>query len=354
MDTNAALIDVIIPIYNVEAYLPQCLDGFLHQTSRAFRVLMIDDGSTDNSGEIAKGYADKYPSSFVYVRQENKGLGGARNTGFSLVTAPYTWFFDSDDFCAPTAIEHLAKAVENHPGVDIIFFNPTIYDMAAHSYQPWHDEDYIRFIFHGRDLISPKDDPRTLELEASVCRNLWRSEFLRECGLSFMEHVCWEDVPPHFALMHAADSAAFLDVEGCYYYRINAPRKNQITAGTGKSRLDMAPVLAKTLSIIKEQKWNKRDKAFLINFMMNYCLWSLRCTQDAYRKQLVDILHGFFGKFSFFFGIYYVCRSKACGKNKLSFLLFRSPLFYRMAYKRSTSARLKKFFLGVKKIVKRR
>ncbi len=353
MEMADILVDVIVPIYNVEAYLPQCLDGFLSQTVRRFRVLLIDDGSSDSSGAIADAYAKERPDLFTVVHQKNKGLGGARNTGLSLVKAPYTWFFDSDDFCGPRTMEAFQRALNQHDGVDVVFFNPVIFDMGAHAYQAWHDEAYIRLIFGQREVISPKDDPRTLELEASVCRCLWRTAFLKEANLSFLEGVCWEDVPPHLSLMHHAESAILLNQEGCYYYRTNAPKKKQITSSSGKSRLDMAPVLDEVGKFVEAEKWGRKDKVFLISFLINYCTWTLHATDDAYRKELVDIFYRFFHRFGFFFALHYLCCSPACFKNKFTFLLFRSPCFHSLAYSRARSSRLKKLFLRVKRMVKK-
>ena len=348
------LIDVIIPIYNVEAYLPQCLDAFLSQTQKRFHAILVDDGSKDSSGAIAKNYASAHPELFTLVQQENRGLGGARNNGLKHAKAPYVWFFDSDDFCAPRAIEHLCKAIESNPDTDIVFFNPIIFDMAINAYQEWHDAPYIRRIFKDRETISPKDEPRTLELEASVCRCLWRREFLLEAGLSFMEGVCWEDVPPHFLLMHKACSAVFTEAEGCYYYRVNPPKKKQITSGSGKTRLDIGPVLSEVHRIVSDGSWKKREKVFVINFLVKYCMWTLHSTDDEFRRPLVDILHAFFHKFHLPFGIYYFFASKSSMKDRLCFSLFRSPILYRLAYKRSSSGRIKRMFLFVKRLVKGR
>jgi glycosyltransferase involved in cell wall biosynthesis len=112
---KAVKVTVILPVYNVEKYLKQCLDSILNQTLKNIEVICIDDGSTDNSYKVLRNYSLK--DSRVYVlRQENKGAGAARNRGLDVANGEYLSFLDSDDFFAPTMLEEmyeLAKANDN-------------------------------------------------------------------------------------------------------------------------------------------------------------------------------------------------------------------------------------------------
>lgn len=91
------LLSVVVPIYNVESCLVKCIESILRQTFQDFELLLIDDGSTDNSSNIAKGYAIKFEN-VTYIRQSNLGLGSARNTGLHSATGEYISFIDSDDY----------------------------------------------------------------------------------------------------------------------------------------------------------------------------------------------------------------------------------------------------------------
>lgn len=95
--TEDIKVSVIIPIYNVEKYLRQNLESVAKQTLKEIEVIMVDDGSTDSSAEIAKEFAEK-DSRFIYVLQENGGAGAARNNGLSRAKGKYLSFLDSDDF----------------------------------------------------------------------------------------------------------------------------------------------------------------------------------------------------------------------------------------------------------------
>ena len=94
--SDSPLISVIIPVYNVEKYLHRCLDSVIEQTYKNLEVILIDDGSTDHSGEICDDYAAKDVRIHV-IHQENQGVSAARNKGLDNVKGEYITFVDSDD-----------------------------------------------------------------------------------------------------------------------------------------------------------------------------------------------------------------------------------------------------------------
>src|SRR3954449_5241960 len=104
-------VSVVVPIYNVEPYLGDCLDSLAAQTFRDLEIVMVDDGSTDRSGEIARDYGARDPR-FRLVERPNGGLSAARNTGIDAARGEFLAFVDSDDVVAPTAYERLVAALD--------------------------------------------------------------------------------------------------------------------------------------------------------------------------------------------------------------------------------------------------
>src|SRR4051794_25232839 len=104
-------ISVVVPIYNVEPYLEECLDSIARQTYSDLEVVMVDDGSKDNSPEIAERWASK-DRRFRLVTQPNGGLGSARNTGIKHAGGELLAFVDSDDYLAPNAYQLLVEALD--------------------------------------------------------------------------------------------------------------------------------------------------------------------------------------------------------------------------------------------------
>lgn len=111
MENKRPLFTIVVPVYNVEKYLRQCLDSVLKQKYEDYECIVVNDGSTDGSELIAKEYIDKDYRFSVYS-QENEGLSGARNTGIKHSKGKYIVLLDSDDFIKVDALEALAKIVE--------------------------------------------------------------------------------------------------------------------------------------------------------------------------------------------------------------------------------------------------
>lgn len=104
-----AEISVIVPIYNVEKQLNRCIESLLKQKIQQIQIILVNDGSTDNSGKIAKEYAKKFPDKILYLEKENGGLSDARNYGIKHATGEYLAFVDSDDYISDNLYTDLEK-----------------------------------------------------------------------------------------------------------------------------------------------------------------------------------------------------------------------------------------------------
>ena len=102
-------VSIIVPVYNVEKYLRECLDSILNQTFKDFELILIDDGSKDKSGEICDEYAKIY-NNITVVHQKNQGQAAARNNGVKISEADWIMFVDSDDVIHPDLLQFLYKA----------------------------------------------------------------------------------------------------------------------------------------------------------------------------------------------------------------------------------------------------
>ena len=113
------LISIIIPIYNVEKYLNRCLDSVMKQSFQDIEIILVNDGSTDNSDNIIKSYL--FDERIKYIYQKNKGLSEARNTGLNIASGEYVLFLDSDDSIEPNTCYELSQVIERFE-VDIVVF----------------------------------------------------------------------------------------------------------------------------------------------------------------------------------------------------------------------------------------
>lgn len=116
------LISVVIPVYNVEKYLPQCIESVMNQTYKKLEIILIDDGSPDNCGKICDDYAQK-DKRIKIIHKENEGVSAARNNGIDIATGKYICFVDSDDYLVETYVEKLYKAIsENNADIAVCCF----------------------------------------------------------------------------------------------------------------------------------------------------------------------------------------------------------------------------------------
>ena len=109
---GSKLLTIIIPVYNVESYLPSCLDSVLNQTYKDLEIIMVDDGSTDASGKICDAYEER-DTRIRVIHQSNRGVSVARNTGIKEARGEYLYFLDSDDELSPDCIELLSQPLES-------------------------------------------------------------------------------------------------------------------------------------------------------------------------------------------------------------------------------------------------
>jgi glycosyltransferase involved in cell wall biosynthesis len=211
-------ISIVIPIYNVELFLEKCLASVKDQIFTSFEVLLIIDGSTDSSIEIANSYAKKDPR-FNVIEQENKGLGGARNTGIKAAKGDYLFLLDSDDFIDVHALEYLfAFAKKNE--LDIVVF------------------DYLKVTETGKVLAAPKfgngvvskekalENILSLSTSPQAWNKLYRRSLFIDNNILYPEKFLHEDLPVTYRVFYSANNIGYLN-KPLYYWLY---REGSITA----------------------------------------------------------------------------------------------------------------------------
>lgn len=282
----------IIPACNAEATLKRTLDSILRQSDDRYQILLIDDGSVDQTTQIGQGYAQQYPAKIQYLFQENRGLGGARNTGLRLVETAYVSFLDSDDWLMPDYVERILRrieAAEEKP--EIVMTLPVIWHEQSQAVQDWYDRELFLEIFPEDGLVvEPDREPRLYQFEVNACRKVLQMDFVRRTHFAFREKVKWEDVYPHFYLLSRCRRCMGVSVG--FYYRIGSEK--QITACTGGDRMDIIPVFGDVVSYIERGHDELIFPAMRV--MLRFSFWCIRMADVETRKPLVRRLHLFYKK----------------------------------------------------------
>lgn len=238
---------IIVPVYKVEDFIEKCLLSCMNQDydSDDFEIIVVNDGSPDNSLSVIKRLVEGRPNITV-ITQENKGLSGARNTGFKVAKGDYIWFVDSDDWIELNSLKTLAPYCAK--GYDIITF------CAANSISDTQDvirrskEDIDGFETTGIELLNhPSWQP-------PVWLNIYNREFLIKNNLWMMEGVLHEDSEFEPRAYYLAKKAIALNIV-LYHVRINP---NSISRSFNPKRAFDILKVSNSLNVFNKNVDNKR------------------------------------------------------------------------------------------------
>ncbi len=227
---HAPAVSVIVPVYDVERYLAECLDSLVAQTHDDFEIVVVDDGSTDGSAAIIDRYAAEHPELIRPLSKPNGGLGDARNFGMEHARGAYFAFVDGDDLVAPTMLERLhGRAVAT--GADLVVCGIENFVDGEASGTHYPEPDLSVF---GHSLA---EQPRLLyRVDASACDKLYSRRLFDVSGVRFPVGLSFEDVPTTYRLLPFANSVEKID-EPLYRYRKH--RAGSISSEYGARYLDL-------------------------------------------------------------------------------------------------------------------
>lgn len=205
--SNQADVSVIVPVYNVERYLPECIESLISQTYKNIEIILVDDGSTDTSGKICDQYAEK-DKRIKVIHKKNERQHIARRAGLQVATAPYITFCDADDYFAVNAIELLYKEIKEKIS-DMVFPTKGIF-----LYK--NKEKIVKSIFIEKETILNKEQfPIKMR---SLWGKLYKKETIKKCledVPSFKDH---EDFPVFTYYLSKINNISVIN-SSIYYYR---------------------------------------------------------------------------------------------------------------------------------------
>lgn len=201
-------ISVIIPVYNVEKYLAECLTSVVNQTFKDIEIICVNDGSTDNSPKILEEFAQK-DSRIKIINQENQGMSCARNAGLAVATGEYITFVDSDDYISTDLYADMQKYLP----AELICFNAKIFPMSE-KYRAL--QNYIQCKFEGEQPITEKIIKQT---NIHIWNKIFKTSVIRENNIKFPDGLYFEDFPFMFEYLYSINTAKFVTGKGYYFYR---------------------------------------------------------------------------------------------------------------------------------------
>lgn len=258
------LVSVVIPVYNVEAYLKRCVDSVLAQTYSNLDVVLVDDGAMDSSGAICDGYAERDVRIRV-LHQDNGGLSAARNAGMKLVRGDYVVFVDSDDCIGPRHIEHLLSCALHY---DTPF--------TVTGYMPVEEKSSLELkktIQPSNQLIPlEKAMEYTVKLGSPFASHAWGKLYRADLFplLHYPVGKAYEDQYVTYKVIYAAKDIGYEDAND-YYYTID--RKDSISNKDLVRKVDF-------LEALREE----------YDFAQINCPYLIQSLETRYSEELVSVL----------------------------------------------------------------
>lgn len=307
---NESRISVIIPVYNVENYIEDCLSSVFRQTVPFDEIIIVNDGSTDGSGKICREYQSAHPE-IILIEQNNMGLSEARNNGMKRASGDYIAFVDSDDWVSERMCETIKKTIADYD-VDVVYYASRIVKEIPIkiSYEAYaRDEAFANIVMSGFDSLK-KLFPDGYQMSAVMAA--YRSSFLKENHIDFIKDILYEDRYFSLRVITEAQKAVYI-TDKLYIRRF---RKSSICTSPA-SRKKIRDVLyghKKEWEYIRNNKrWNSENK------LTQY--YAIRSAVMAYQtdvssEEMPDLreeyMKSFFMEWLDFFEIDYMDENELC------------------------------------------
>lgn len=284
---------IIIPVYNVEDYLEECLYSAVNQSLREIEIIAVNDGSTDRSLEILKKYEKKYEN-FIIIDQENKGLSGARNSGLKVAKGKYIYFLDSDDYIELDLVEKCYNYSEDN-NLDIVAFDAKVF------YTDFNENDIINKFNYDRNNIIKSETLKgktflkniisSNQYRSSVCLHFYNRSFLIDNKINFYEGILHEDELFTFKCLLKCNNVRYYPNK--FFNRRVRPNSIMSSSKSIKNSIGYYIVAEEIYSLIKEDKELIKDK-YIIKHLSNiyYLAVNLLINRDndsekSFKKKLI-------------------------------------------------------------------
>ena len=275
-------ISVIIPVYNSSTYLRKCLDSVVNQTLKDIEIIVINDGSTDDSKNIIEEYSCKYKN-IIFIDQENKGIGKTRNIGIKKATGEYITFVDSDDYIKENMLEEYYKYAKKHN-----------FDLVIGSYIKKINNKEIIFENNKFKTGNVKTTPQILYLiEYGPWAKLYKRELLTNNNIYFDEKRKYEDMP--FVSKTLLKSKLIGQITEPYYYYII--HNNSETTTMDKRVFDILDILKEIKDYYKREYYLRDELDYvIIDKVTTYMLQQRVQKDNKLRIEFIDEGYAFLNK----------------------------------------------------------
>lgn len=291
MNKNKPLVSIIIPVYNVEKYLRQCLNSVIGQSFQDIEILIVNDGSTDGSLQILREY-EQLDKRLIIIEKENSGLSAARNSALEIARGKYIAFIDSDDWVETQMIELLYKKALAS-GADVVLYDCYDYHENIGSREECWASPYVK----NKEYIT-LSDRKDLLVPCLAWLKLYKRSFLDKYNLRFLEGVILEDTLWNLKVVSLAAKVVSLK-QKLYYYR----QRNDLIIGNmvmSKSNnyriFDIFKLAQNGIEFLDEEfyesEWSDISKAYIVWLLFHHSKMVKLSSKYKYYKNMKYLFSG--------------------------------------------------------------
>ena len=255
-------VNIIVPVYNTERYLRRCLNSLVNQTLKELEIILVDDGSTDSSGQILKEYEENYPDRIRVFSKENGGQATARNLGLQKCTGTYIGFVDSDDYVEISMFETMYRVAEQNQCDMVECHYRYLYEEGKRTKELKTRGDIRQYKSQKEMFINPQVSP---------WNKLFRREVLLQGGVDFPEGLIYEDTAFYMKAIPFIKKETYLEEPLVNYFL-----RGSSTMNINKSRRvgDIFPVLNNILEFYRNNHFYQAYREELEYFCVKILLCS--------------------------------------------------------------------------------
>ena len=283
-------VSVIIPVYNVEQYLRECLDSVVNQTLREIEIICVDDGSTDSSLDILKEYASK-DKRITVIGQQNLHAGVARNAGLAVARGEYLSFLDSDDFFETNMFEKMYnKAIET--SAEICTCHVRIYNMSKNTYEncSWglHDD-----LIPAKQPFAAKDIYEKIYQfnQGWVWDKIYKKSFVQKNKVRFQSQRSSNDVFFCFCNLTLATKIIVIP-DALVTHRLHV--KGSLENTREKSYFNIVNAVTKIKGFLEAKNLYKSVKVSFVNFAISNIIWNYETLKEPIKTFLLEYINKFY------------------------------------------------------------
>ena len=275
-------ISIILPVYNAEKYIGNAVDSVLNQTFADFELIIVDDGSTDNTSDIINQFED---IRIKIITQDNLGPGAARNNAFKIAKGDYIMYLDSDDWFCPEALE-IAYGEATKFSTDLTFFQMINFDGERYYENDWFDMKTFDKSFENRVFSSQETPGSIFDLSVGVCQKIYNRKFLNSINAQFPEGIFFEDMPFFYYVYLKAERISIIK----RHLYVRRKHTSSITNVVDEKFYDTVPAGQELMRIFIENEWYDAYKFDLLAYKINGPRFALRDMPLKCKQHMFDLI----------------------------------------------------------------